>query len=170
MSHFDESIAALTERLREQEARVAELKKAINAICLADERPPLYQDVEVAEHRGLESVRPDEFYGQALNGSAKRVLDMRNAAGLGAATVREIYDVLLEGGYDFQTRNAKNAMDGLRISLSKSSHTFHKLPNGRYGLNDWYPNAKTGAKRKRKGVDSESKPAEAGSDESDGST
>ncbi len=167
MSHFDESIAALTERLREQESRVVEIKKAINAICMAAERAPLFPDADLSDRRGSESVQPDMFYGQPLNSSAKRVLEMRKVSGLGAATIREIYEVLVNGGFDFKTRSEKNAMDGLRISLSKSSHTFHKLPNGRYGLNEWYPAAKTAAatRRRKNGIEEVQDDEEVGGNE-----
>ena len=44
-------------------------------------------------------------------------------------------------------------MDSLRISLGKSSHTFHKLPNGQYGLLEWYPNVKPPKKRGKSGAE-----------------
>ena len=28
------------------------------------------------------------------------------------------------------------------VSLTKNSQTFHKLPNGKYGLREWYPAVK----------------------------
>jgi hypothetical protein len=30
----------------------------------------------------------------------------------------------------------------MRISLAKNSSLFHKLPTGKFGLLEWYPNAK----------------------------
>ena len=34
------------------------------------------------------------------------------------------------------------ALVGLRAMLRKRSNVFHKLPNGTWGLREWYPNAK----------------------------
>ena len=153
MDHFAQSIAALQAKLHQQEEKATETKKAINALCAACNRDSLYPDAEQSD-AALKTLHADTFYGHPLNGSAKRVLEMRKAVGLGATSVRDIYDVLVQGGFDFKAKNDKNAMDGLRISLGKASHTFHKLPNGMYGLSEWYPSAKT-KKIRRSGVNGE---------------
>jgi hypothetical protein len=61
---------------------------------------------------------------------------------MGPATVKEIYDALKAGGYKFETKNDANAMRNLRISLTKNTSIFHKLPGGEFGLNEWYPKLK----------------------------
>ena len=148
MDHFDQSIAALQKTLREHEAKVIETKKLINSLAEVAGREPIYLDVDVQAQASIENIRPDTFYGQPLNTSIRRVLEMRNAADLGPASVRDIYDLLTRGGFEFpRAKTAKNAMDSLRISLGKSSHTFHKLPNGEYGLLEWYPNVRAPKKR-----------------------
>ena len=67
---------------------------------------------------------------------------MRQATNQGPATVREIYETLTQGGYQFDAKDETNAMRGLRISLGKNTQKFHKLPNGVFGLVAWYPNLK----------------------------
>jgi hypothetical protein len=67
---------------------------------------------------------------------------MRRQQDLGAAQVAEIYEALIKGGYQFQAKNDEVARQSLRNSLAKNTVTFHKLPNGRFGLLSWYPNAK----------------------------
>jgi len=144
MDHFDQSIAALRETLREHEEKVVETKRLINALADAAGRPPVFHDADLAPKASMGSIQPDTFYGQPLNTSIRTVLEMRKAAGLGPASVRDIYDTLTSGGFEFpRAKSEKNAMDSLRISLGKSSHTFHKLPNGSYGLLAWYPAVKT---------------------------
>lgn len=80
-----------------------------------------------------------EFYGQPLAVVVRRILEKRRIANQGPATVAEIYDTMLLGDYNFETANADNAKRSLRISLTKNSSTFHKLPSGKYGLREWYP-------------------------------
>jgi hypothetical protein len=46
---------------------------------------------------------------------------------------------MVKGGYHFEAKNDVNARRGLYISLAKNTTTFHKLPNGNYGLVAWYP-------------------------------
>jgi hypothetical protein len=87
-------------------------------------------------------VRSDEFYGQPLATAIRAVLEKRKGAGIGPAAVRDIYDTLGSGGFKFEAKDEDNAIRGLRQSLTKNSSTFHKLPNGLYGLLEWYPNAK----------------------------
>jgi hypothetical protein len=53
--------------------------------------------------------------------------------------VDEIHQALLAGGYKFEAATEEIAKRGLRISLTKNSHSFHKLPSGLYGLREWYP-------------------------------
>ena len=67
---------------------------------------------------------------------------MRRAQNLGAATNREIYDSLMAGGYEFDTKSEDIAQKSLRNSLAKNTALFHKLPNGQFGLLAWYPNVK----------------------------
>ncbi len=50
-------------------------------------------------------------------------------------------------------------MNNLRISLGKSSHTFVKLPNGIFGLGEWY-DIKKPKQAVANGKTEEPKPAE----------
>jgi len=166
MDHFDQSIAALRQTLAEHEAKVIETKRLINALAEAAGRDPVFHDAELQTQSTTAAIQPDTFYGQALNTSIRKVLEMRKAAGLGPATVREIYDTLVSGGYEFpRAKTEKNAMDSLRISLGKSSHTFHKLPNGSYGLLAWYPAVKTTKSKAPTAADDESDDAESAENE-----
>jgi DNA-directed RNA polymerase delta subunit len=71
------------------------------------------------------------------------VLERRQIANVGPATVNEIYDSLVAGGYNFQTKNDDYAKRNLYTTLTKNSSVFHRLPNGLWGLLEWYPDAKT---------------------------
>lgn len=59
---------------------------------------------------------------------------------------------MIAGGYQFETKDDNNAMRGMRISMAKNIK-FHKLPNGKWGLKEWYPNVK---EDKEKEVETES--------------
>ena len=75
--------------------------------------------------------------------AVREILEMRKAGGLGAASVNEIYDMLVTGGFHFDAKDDENAKRSLRISLTKNSALFHRVPNGQYGLLSWYPAVKT---------------------------
>lgn len=155
MDHFIQSIEALLARIKEQETEINKNKTAVNALCAILNRPLMFPSTEQANQTvGLNNLRGDEFYGQPLSTVIRSILEARKASGgSGAATVAEIYGVMVEGGYGFETTDEENAKRALRISLTKNSQTFHKLPNGKYGLKEWYPNVKE--KKTAKATDAE---------------
>ena len=88
------------------------------------------------------TIRHDTFFGKKLSTSAREFLEMRKAADLGPARVKEIFEALKQGGYQFDTKDDENAQASLRSLMSKYTVIFQKLPNGTWGLKNWYPDAK----------------------------
>jgi hypothetical protein len=138
------AVDLLLNRLKDQEASVIETKRSINAIFKAANEPPMFPESELdggSKARSL-SIQSDQFYGQPLATSIRDILEMRRALKQGPATVGEIFDALVQGGFKFETKNEDNSKRGLRISLTKNTAIFLKLPNGRFGLIEWYPNVR----------------------------
>lgn len=146
--HIRLTIADLQKKVEEYERNANELKRTINQLASMAGMDAIYADADLhaSSSAGL-SIRADQFYGFPLATCVSQVLELRKARNRGPATVAEIYDALVEGGFHFETQNPENAKRNLRISISKNTATFHKLPNGRIGLKDWYPAIRTrGAK------------------------
>jgi hypothetical protein len=142
-SHIQQTIEHYQAKLGEQEKTVIKTKLLINQLSSDAGLPPPYPDAESeSETSASLSIESDKFYGQPLAKSIRKILEMRKALSQGPATVNEIYNALINGGYAFDTLNVENAKRGLRISLTKNTATFHKLPNGRFGLLEWYPRVK----------------------------
>jgi hypothetical protein len=137
----DQVITELAAEITADEANLRKKKETVNTLCGVVGRPPAYA-LESATASVPTQIRSDQFYGQPLAASVRTILEMRRAQNLGAATNREIFDALTTGGYEFDTRNDDIAQKSLRNSLAKNTALFHKLPNGRFGLVSWYPNAK----------------------------
>ena len=87
------------------------------------------------------TLRSDQFYGKRMGAAARAYLEMRKASGEGPAKPRAIYEALVAGGYEFRGKGETNQMVVLRTTLRKSP-MFHKLPNGLWGLTEWYPSVK----------------------------
>jgi hypothetical protein len=138
--HLQLSIADLQAQITADEQRLADDKRLVNRLCEKAGVPALYQIAE-SETAITAGIRADEFYGRPLATVIREVLQKRRAVNAGPAAVQDIYDALKSGGYAFNTKNDENAKRGLYISLSKNTGTFHKLPNGLYGLLEWYPDA-----------------------------
>ena len=137
----DQVISELAAEITADEASLRKKKETVNTLCGAVGRPPAYA-LESAATALPTQIRSDQFYGQPLAGSVRTILEMRRAQNLGAATNREIYDSLMAGGYEFDTKSEDIAQKSLRNSLAKNTALFHKLPNGQFGLLSWYPNVR----------------------------
>jgi hypothetical protein len=137
------AINRLTADIEAQESKLAEMKRMVNTLCGYAGIAARYQNVNAgARDVSIANLKSDQFYGKPQATAVREYLEMRGApstGGLGAASVREIYKALKDGGFAFDTKNEENAMRGLRISLAKNSTTFHRLPNGQFGLLSWYP-------------------------------
>jgi hypothetical protein len=162
MNELQKAIELVLAKLREQEAQVAETKTAINALCKVAGQPIMFPDVGAAPGANT-AFRSDQFYGQPLTKVVRDILAARKAQNLGAASVGEIYNAMSAGSYNFDTSSTENAKRALRISLTKNSAVFHKLPNGDYGLREWYPNLKESKAKQATGTtepEPETPPAE----------
>jgi hypothetical protein len=157
--HIQQTIAHYQAKLREQEKAVQKTKMFINELCVEGGLQPMYPEAELESSNGTNlSIQADQFYGVAQATALRQILEMRRALRQGPATVHDLYNALVQGGFAFETKNEENAKRGLRISLTKNSAIFHKLPNGKFGLLEWYPNAKN-IKRKDDETESEAEPA-----------
>lgn len=141
--HFQLAINDLEQGLRAKEDECADSRRAINALCKAAGLPLRYAEVDKKAALFAGPLRRDQYYGKPLASVVREILEARQALNVGPATVSEIYDKMIEGGYVFDGANVDNRKRVLRISLAKNTSTFHKLPGGEYGLMDWYPAARS---------------------------
>jgi len=142
--HVLATIEELRSHIRDMERELAETKRTANVLCKRIHREPIYKDTEPAHP--LTSLRTDEFYGKPLASVVRTILERRAAADLGAASVEAIFAAMKAGGYLFDAKSDGTAKRALSISLAKNTSTFHRLPNGDFGLLEWYPNIPTKAR------------------------
>jgi len=135
------TIELLAKKVKAKEDEANTLKEVINGLCAEVGVAPRYGSI-AASSSDASSIRRDQFYGQTITGAARSYLEIRKAAGLGAASIEEIYKAVREGGYKFETKIEENAKTALRSALRKTSSVFHRVPTGDYGLLAWYPGAK----------------------------
>lgn len=140
---FAPAIAALQADLDVLDKKAREIKGAINVLCKHAGQAELYPNVDAESAEGaVASIQADTFYGKTIGKAAREYLAMRKTAGMGPATPRQIYEALVQGGLQFDTKNENVALVSLRNTLRKRPHIFHRLPNAQYGLLSWYPTAK----------------------------
>ena len=140
---FQAAIDVLLEQLESEVAAVANTKRTINSLCKRIDQPEMFPEVETDSERIGRSVRvrPDQFYGKKLATVISEYLRMRGQA----CRVEEIIAGLKEGGFDFKTgagwADEKGYNRSMAMAMVKNSKTFHRLPNGTFGLPAWYPEA-----------------------------
>lgn len=149
-------IAEIDQQIGPLEAERSRLRAFVNQACEISGREPVFPDVDAsaviaaippvfAPAPGAPSVRPgsihirsDQFFSVPLAGAVRSFLELRKAAGLGPATTEEIHEGLARGGFSFPSKDVDNQKRGLQVSLSKNTTAFRRLPNGLYGLAEWY--------------------------------
>ena len=133
-----------TAKLRTQESAVVDTKKFINQVCQFAGRPLIYNDDELvvgASSTPSFTVTRNTFYGRALATCVREFLKSRERGPTKEATLEEIMEALRIGSYDLDaiTKDKDGQKRGVAISLAKNTQAFHRLPNGDYGLMEWYP-------------------------------
>jgi hypothetical protein len=138
------AIDTLEKELAAIDQQALELRNTINTLCKSAGVPLRYTETMGNSQSGatISQIKSDTFYGKKMQTAAREFLEMRKRADLSAAKPREIFDALRSGGFEFETKDETTALISLRGMLRKNSATFHKLPNGEYGLRIWYPTAK----------------------------
>ena len=89
--------------------------------------------IETRQANGL-SIRPDEFYGMSNTEAAEKYLRQVGHA----ASLENIFDVLVRGGIRFSGDGRKN----LNIQLTRATRKFAKIGRGsdvNFGMLEWYP-------------------------------
>ena len=142
MEHIDKTIEELRVKIAEKESELVEMKKTANQLCKLAQRSLIYINEVEPEKTLTGLLRGDEYYMQPIATVIGWILDRRKVSGLGPATVKEIYDEMKAGGYKFGSKDDVDSMRGISISMSKNVAKFHKLPSGKFGLTEWYPELK----------------------------
>jgi DNA-directed RNA polymerase delta subunit len=136
------TIADLEKMVAEHEASAIRVKTIINELCIKGGLPPRYAPTELQQATsGSFSIRSDQFHGRPLATCVREYLEMRRRADLGPASSNEIFDALTQGGYETGAKNEQIARVSMYNSVNKNP-AFYKLPNKKWGLREWYPNAK----------------------------
>ena len=90
-------------------------------------------------------IRRDVFLGMRLSTAVQECLKMRHEA----MPADEILRLLESGGFATDSLGSVKNMQLAKLAktLRKNTKTFHRLPNGAFGLVAWYPNLRNTTKR-----------------------
>ena len=140
-------LADIQAKIESHLEEVAKLKKTANMVADIAGQGPIYADAEESS-KAVGPTRADAYYGKPLATAVREYLEFRRQA----VPVEDIQKGLEQGGYDFESMGWPKGgrLRALAISISKNTNVFHKLPNGMWGLNVWYPEATERKKAKAK--------------------
>jgi len=137
------AIPAMQSKVQELERQLLEQKRTVNGMCAAVGEPPTYADVEPTANSSNFGIQSDSYFGKGLATAVRDILVRRKAAGLGAAPLDVIFDLMKFGGFRFDARNDVTARRSLAIALSKNP-AFTRLPGGdSIGLSEWYSDVRS---------------------------
>jgi len=130
----------MIEEIRAKEIELNNLKRAANTFFRSKNEPePFTTSDPEADSGAPMRFRPDEFYGKGFATAARLYMERRKQAVSG----EDVTKALDQGGFDYEAQGWKKD-DRVRIvamSLAKNTTIFHRLPNGLFGLREWYPDA-----------------------------
>jgi hypothetical protein len=140
-------LADIQTRIQSLLEEVTKLKKTANMVADLAGQNPLYADVD-EDSRAVGPTRADAYYGKPLASAVREYLEFRRQA----VPVEDIQKGLEQGGFDFDSTGWPKGgrLRYLAISIAKNTNVFHRLPNGMWGLNTWYPDADKKKKSKAK--------------------
>ncbi len=145
----------------QQLGEVTRVERLINELLSDIGEPAKYQIIvegtgSAAGHSSVTGVgggkrKRSRYYGKPLATAVRAFLETLDEQ---PATPIELLAELESGDFDFDGMGwqKENRLRSLAMSLAKNTATFHRLPSGAFGLNEWYPNAKP---RKTKAVATE---------------
>ena len=170
--HLLQTIDMLVADVTTKQKEIAELQRTINYLCGKAGIAAKYEQIDTpgASPNSVSiTIAPDQYHGKPLNRAVTDYMNQRAKANPNAktASAEEIYDVLIRGGYTFEQRSKDEQMHSLKTSLGKSTHTFRKLPNGTYGLVEWYGDIEPKQRRPRKGGNGSAEGANGSTDSTD---
>jgi hypothetical protein len=139
----------LSERLSHRETAIVEMRSAID--CIRQEsNKTTHPHAQLAELKSAQTIRirRDLFFGMRLSTAVQKHLQMRGEA----TDPDEILRALWEGGFNVVTLGSSEdqRLANLISTLWKNNKTFHRLPNGAFGLVTWYANILNATKRPKR--------------------
>jgi hypothetical protein len=143
----DAELTPLRQQLAEKEATLNPLKITANELCKLAGLAPEYSIVEVGRAAAVSglpqvSIRPDQFYNKELGEAVVEYLTAKKEASGGdsatPASVDEIYNALIAGGYKFYGTSDSTKKNALKTAMTRNTAQMAKINDDLYGLRKWY--------------------------------
>ena len=144
-----QAVRILSNRVRQRETSVERMRGAID--CINEEVNNTTQSkAQPNEFTSSKSfrIRRDSFFGMPLSTAVQKDLQTHSEA----LDVDEILRDLRDGGFAVATigTTQEQQLANLDLTLWKNTKTFHRLPNGAYGLIGWYRHILDRSKRQKR--------------------
>jgi hypothetical protein len=140
-------IAERQKRLSAELAADHEEKNAANVLCRMAGMAEMYKLDGTVDGAPKPPPAPlkfkmDQFVNMDLSVAVAEYLEARKASGTveGPASIDDIYEGLLSGGYKFggSTENPANHKRAMNIALTRNTAQMHKINENTFGLRRWY--------------------------------
>lgn len=148
MSHIEQTIEEIENQIRQKRKELEGLQIAVNHLCklLDPNAAPRYEIKGQSAEMPLAKLKGDEYFRRPTATVITYILKDRKARKMGPATIKEIYEKMIEGGYIFTVKTPKVAIG---TAMGKNPK-FTRLDNDKWGLTEWYPPVKGEINNKEK--------------------
>ncbi|HML72897.1 MAG TPA: hypothetical protein PKB02_00245 [Anaerohalosphaeraceae bacterium] len=151
MNHIERTIEDLESQIQQKRGELERLQNAVNSLCQIINVPPKYQiSSQDLESQSL-TLKGDEYFRKPTATVITCILQDRKTKNMGPATLDEIHQKMLEGGYVFDVKEPKIAVG---TALGKNPK-FTKIGENKWGLTEWYPKGKEIKDSQKNGNDNE---------------
>ena len=139
MNHIEKTIEELENQIQQKQKELKELQNTVNNLyrLLNPDAPPRYEIKEQGAEMPATGLSGDEYFRRPTARVITYILQDRKTKNMGPATVDEIQQKMLEGGYVFDVKEPKKAIG---TALGKNPK-FTRVGD-KWGLSEWYPTAK----------------------------
>lgn len=137
MSHIEQTIEDIESQIRQKQKELEGLQIAVNYLCklLDPNAAPRYNIKGQSAEMPLTRLKGDEYFRRPKATVITSILQDRKTRKMGPATINEIYEKMIEGGYIFDVKEPKVAIG---TAMGKNQK-FTRLDNDKWGLTEWYP-------------------------------
>ena len=129
--------------IQDVESQIADLQRTLETLLVLKERHEALngQSSSPRASGNPESISHDTFFGMTISDAAQKYLSMKKAT----KSTADIASALEQGGLK---HSSKDFAANVRSIIGQKTDEFVRVPNGDWGLADWYPGLGRGRKMK----------------------
>jgi len=137
MGDIEKKVEELDSLIQQKQAELEELYRKVNNLCEMFDIPHAKYEIK-GQDKEIRHVKlkGDEYFRKPTATAITLILEDRKIRDMGPATVDEICEKMVEGGYIFEVQEPKKAVG---TAMGKNPKFTRVGDTDKWGLTEWYP-------------------------------